>query len=248
MPSIIYLHDVQTRRKNSILCFKIVENIIKIHQLTQKHPGYNPRIISWLHFWGPKIDIFRPSNRIVGHRPCKGMILPWIIGPQKAQTPQKFRFEASKLSKTCLSYPGWPKNILVTFLESYLDFIFEAPKSTFSYRQSRLMTTDPVRDWYWSTQWGLHEAQTRQKIPFEALKLSKTSLTYPSWPKNILVTILEAYLDFIFEAQKVDISVPPPGTPYRHRDIHLTLQKSNFQVEDSWKSTILMKSSNFRCE
>ena len=126
---------------------------------------------------------------------------------------KKIRFEASKLSKTCLAYPDWPKNILVTILESYLDFIFEAPKSTFSYRQSRVMTTDPVRDWCWSTQWSLHKAQTRQKIRFEALKLSKTSLTHPSWPKNILVTILETYLDFIFEAQKVENSVPLPGHP-----------------------------------
>ena len=66
---------------------------------------------------------------------------------------------------------------------------------------------------------GISKAQNVKDYRFEALKPPKMVLTSPKWPRNIQVTILNPYGNFIFEIQKSKIPVryrglsPLPWTP-----------------------------------
>ena len=61
--------------------------------------------------------------------PHRGHIEEFWIGISKAQNVKNYRFEAPKPPKMVLTSPKWPRNIQVTILNPYGNFIFEIQKS-----------------------------------------------------------------------------------------------------------------------
>ena len=138
----------------------------------------------------------------------------------KALHARKMRFGTLKTAKVVLNNSKWPRNTLVTILKPYLDFIFWTQKSRFSVRRGGLSSKSPLTVMLpWLT--SLQELRIVTKITFGTLKSLKMSLTYPKWPRNTLITILDTYLDSILEVKKSTFPVrhrglsPPQGTtPY----------------------------------
>ena len=67
-------------------------------------------------------------------------ILPWLTSLRKLQIATKFTFGTPKSLKIPLTYPKWPRNTLVTILDTYLDLILELKN-----RHFQSATADTVR-------------------------------------------------------------------------------------------------------
>ena len=133
--------------------------------------------------------------------PHRGHIEEFWIGISKAQNVKNYRFEAPKPPKMVLTSPKWPRNIQVTILNPYGNFVFEAQNCVFSLFE---MTCPPThyKDHFEEFWIGLPEVQIVKNFRFEALKSPKNLLTSPKWFRNILITILNQFVNFIFEAKK----------------------------------------------
>ena len=114
--------------------------------------------------------------------PHRGHIEEFWIGISKAQNVKNYRFEALKPPKMVLTSPKWPRNIQVTILNPYGNFIFEIQKSKIPVRYrglSPIPWTPPYKREGW--------CRCRDKWPHKTVTILKfvcTSTIIASWVKQ----------------------------------------------------------------